>query len=273
MILGIFIVFLSLGSWAKPTFLISYFDAFGGASFNNSTIVATELEKRFSNTEELEIKLCPLQTVFDKSFDQLENCLNEMPQAPLMVLSLGEAICELKVETIARNRDKSYGPDNEGNERHGPIIKGASEYIGLRYPLQEMYCALNPEERKSLIISNDGGSFVCNHLMYQMGHHYPQFQFGFIHVPAHNCEGLELKNFKAIEKLEKMLLGLVDASTKPAKGVNLPHWENQSRFPVERQELRVLRQQNSEGACLNEFTGRLKSHDVWDWFRSLKQMN
>lgn len=259
--------------WAKPTILISYFDAFGGAKFNNSSIISSELVKRFDARDELQIEICPLNTVFDKSFRQLEYCINQIAEEPLMILGLGEAICNLKVETIARNKDKTYGPDNEGNERQGTIIKGVEDYIGLRYPLHEMYCSLKPEERKTIVVSNDAGSFVCNNLMFKMAHYYPQYQFGFIHVPAHKCDDLVVKNLDVTNQLEKMLIGVIEAFKKPARGSSLPHWENQYRFPVERQSLKDLRNENSKDECLQEFTAKLKSHDSWNWFRNLKHHN
>ena len=271
--LSLFTLFITLSVWARPTVLVSYFDAFGEAPFNNSDLVAQNLRLKFTNHPKLEIQFCALNTVFDKSLNQLEACINQLTQRPIMVLGLGEAICELKVETIARNKDKTFGPDNEGNERDGQIIKNGVDFIGLRYPLHEMYCALNSNERKQIVISNDAGGFVCNNLMYQMSYIYPDLQFGFIHVPAHNCENLQSKNELVTQSLQKMLIGLIEAYEKPATLINLPHWENQNRLPIEKEDIKYLRQQVRDNECLQEFVEKLKPGDFWSWFRNLKHHN
>jgi hypothetical protein len=136
-----------------------------------------------------------------------------------------------------------------------------------------MYCALAPEERREIIISNDAGSFVCNNLIFKMNYYHPHHQFGFIHVPAHNCDNLEQKNKTTVEKLEKMLIKIVDASTRPSYAINLPHWENQFRLPVEKHEIKVIREQSPKGSCLREFTSKLKSPDIWNWFKISKHHN
>jgi pyrrolidone-carboxylate peptidase len=271
--LSIFTLFITFSVWAKPTILISYFDAFGGAPFNNSATVAQDLRRKFTNHPKLEIKFCALNTVFDKSLNQLEACINQLTQPPMMILGLGEAICDLKVETMARNKDKTFAPDNEGNERNGQIVKNGVDFLGLRYPLHEMYCALNSNERNQIVISNDAGGFVCNNLMYQMSHIYSDFQFGFIHVPAHNCENLQLKNEVVTKFLQKMLIGLIEAFEKPAPSITLPHWENQNRLPVEKDDIKYLQQQTRDNECLQEFTEKLKPRDFWNWFRNLKHHN
>ncbi len=245
----LFIYLFSLSAWAKPIVLISYFDAFGNAPFNNSEVVARALTKRFSNHPELELTVCPLQTVFDKSFYELQNCINELPKAPKLVLGLGEYGCKLKVETIIRNRDHTEGPDNDGMERKNSLIleNGPSE-IGLNYPLPAMYCGLLESERRSIELSNHAGSFVCNNVAYQFTNTFHEIPFGFIHVMAHNCAGLASKNQEALEILSKMIL---KASTS----------EGMERLKTKKLELQGLRKKYSSDQCLSEFYKRTKGID------------
>ena len=250
-LLGLF-VFSSAGL-AKPLVLVTYFDAFNGASFNNSERIAKTLEARLNTTDSVfELKLCALNTVFDRAFAQTQDCLKALTQPPLLVIGLGESTCQLKVETIMRNNDKTHGPDNAGNERNQAIIAEGPKYLGLRYPLPQMYCGLTSSERNSLDVSNNAGSFVCNNTAYQVSYYHPELQYGFIHVPANNCFNLDRKTEAAVIKLEKML----------SKGVTyLLDNENEERLPTTKQEIKNLKQEYRDQECMYEFFNRTKAGD------------
>ena len=245
----LFFFLFSISAWTKPIVLISYFDAFDNAPFNNSGVVAQGLFKRFANHPDLELRICPLQTVFDKSFYELQNCINELPKAPKLVLGLGEYGCKLKVETIIRNRDHTEGPDNDGIEReNSPILQNGPREIGLNYPLPGMYCALQQDERKLIEVSNNAGSFVCNNVAYQFTNTFHEIPFGFIHVISHHCSELVPKTHEALDILSKMIL---KASTS----------ERAERLKTKKQELQELRKKYSTDQCLKEFYQRTKGID------------
>lgn len=245
------LLLLSPSLWAKPLVLLSYYDAFGEAPFNNSQVIAKEVYKEMQNTS-VELHLCALNTVFDKSYNQLEDCLKGLDRSPELVLGLGEAACEMKVEMVGRNLDKTFGPDNEGQERNNtPIVPHGEKYLGFTYPLAEMYCALEKDERKNIVVSNSAGSFVCNNTAYQFSHFYPGLASGFIHVPANNCQGLEEKNKIIIQKLVKMI----------KRGSELTA-ENAPRLPTTKKEINEARQ-NLPGneSCQQEFFKRARGVD------------
>ena len=256
-VLILFTLFWNI-AWAKPSVMISYFDAFNGASFNNSQRVANELANRLNTRESpLTITLCPLRTVFDKAYGQLENCLQASAERPLMVISLGESTCDLKIETMVINNDKSLSPDNEGGNRYNTqIISGAPYLLGLHYPLPQMYCALNPRERKSVVISKNPGSFVCNNTAYQTSSYYPSVSYGFIHVPAHNCLFLRRKTEQAITHLEKMLKKGVTYLLGEKLEEKLPHASNEVRLPTQSTEILELIRLYQKDECLVEFFNR-----------------
>ncbi len=256
-VLILFTLFWNI-AWAKPSVMISYFDAFDGASFNNSQKVANELANRLNTRESpLTITLCPLQTVYDKAYGQLENCLKASAERPVMVISLGESTCDLKVETMVINNDKSLSPDNEGvNRDNTPIISGAPYLLGLHYPLPQMYCALNPRERKSVEISKNPGSFVCNNTAYQISYDYPNVLHGFIHVPAHNCLFLKRKTEQAVTHLEKMLKKGVTYLLGEQLEEKLPHSSNEVRLPIQTNEVLELIKLYQKNECLVEFLNR-----------------
>lgn len=246
--LALFFLLYSFVSWSRPLVLVGHFDAFGNAPFNNSTRVAETVARDLALRGEIEIVLCPLQTVFDKSFHQLEDCLKALPGTPDLVLGLGESNCNLKIELMARNKDKTKGPDNDGIERDNlQIIPGSPAEIGFTYPLPKMYCALPEKDRKQVEVSNDAGSFVCNNLAYQFTERYPELSFGFIHVPANNCRDLEKKTSFAAGALPLMIKAALD--------------HGPVRLPVRKKELEVLRESTKSDKCLSEFYRRAKGVD------------
>ncbi len=243
------LLLFSATAWGKSLVVVSFFDAFGGASFNNSERVARALEARFRNHPTLTVHLCGLETVFERSFGQLEDCVRSLPTEPVLVLGLGETGCNLKAEIMGRNLDHSFGPDNSGTMRKSsPIDPDGPQELGLRYPLAQMYCALSPGERRQMVVSNDAGSFVCNNVAYQYARRYPEQRFGFIHVPSNDCRNLERKSEESIVALEKMIIAASATEASP-------------RLPVRKIELQVLREQHRGDRCLSEFYKRAKGAD------------
>ena len=270
----IFLGFMAFNAWSKPLVMISYFDPFNGSQFNNSERIAIELAATFKSEDSpLEVKLCALNTIFDKAYAQLEDCLKSLSVQPVMVISLGEATCELKIETMMRNNDKTHGPDNAGNERSNTtIIPGAPEALGMHYPLPQMFCGLTKEERKNLEISNSAGSFVCNNTGYQMSYYYPQLTYGFIHVPASNCSHLIKRSELALAQLKTMIPKGVTYLLDTKFDESLPHASNEIRLPVKRDELRQLRDKYQDNECLSEYLKRSRSENSKSLF-SLGVMN
>jgi len=260
----IFLTLITSTVWAKPLVVVSYFDSFNRAPFNNSEKIAKALEARLGiENSEIEIKLCALNTIFDQAYAQTEECLKSSPQRPVMVIALGESTCQLKVETMMRNNDKTQGPDNSGISRNNSkIIHGAPEVIGLRYPLPQMYCSLSMQERIDIDLSNNAGSFVCNNTAFQMSYHYPEIQYGFIHVPANNCQNLTQKSDSATMMLEKMILSAVSYLQATDGDVRLPHASNETRLPTRKDEIRKLRRHyDNKDNCINEYLKRSKGAD------------
>lgn len=246
---GLLLIFFSFSAWSRPLVLVGHFDAFGKAPFNNSEKIAKRLLEKLKDHPEFELKLCGLNTIFVKSSYQLEDCLKAQTRTPKLVLGLGEANCNFKIETMARNLDNTVGPDNDGIERHNTVIlPEADEVIGLNYPLAKMYCSLSDKERKDLQVSNHAGSFVCNNLAFQFAHLYPDLTFGFIHVPSHHCRNLERKDVVTLDNLEKMITAAVKTTEF-------------KRLSTTKSELKKLRETYKDNQCLSEFYKRTKGID------------
>lgn len=250
------LLILSLSSaWAKPLVMISYFDAFNGAPFNNSERIARELESRLNHASSpITVKLCELKTIYDVSYAQTEECLKALPESPVMVIGLGETGCDLKVENMMKNYDYNRGPDNAGNSRSAVIVQGAPELLGLRYPLPQMYCALSKAEKKKIVLSSNAGTFVCNNTAYLMTHFHPEIQYGFIHVPRNKCENLAEKTSESIAMLEKMIPKGVSYLLGDKEDSFLPHTNNGNRLPTTKDAFKVLRKAYSKkDACLEDY--------------------
>lgn len=251
--LVLFFLVFSGTLWARPLVLLSYFDPFGGARVNNSETVARALlEKAQQETLPFELKLCKVQTKFDVSHEELKDCLNGLPERPLLVLGLGETGCNLKLELMARNLDKTRAPDNAGVERRNtPIVPGAPRAIGLTYPVAQMYCALEPKEQKLVVISSNAGSFVCNNLAFQTSWFETDLFHGFIHVPMHTCRNLTRINEGVVGQLQKMITRGVEVAQKSAP----------ARLPVFSEEFDRIRSEIREDPCEERFWERARAFD------------
>ena len=184
-----------------------------------------------------------------------------------MVIALGETGCDLKVELMGRNLDRTKGPDNAGIERRGtPIVPGAAPALGLTYPLPEMYCSLPSEVRSQVIVSNSAGSFVCNNLAYQMSYSEVDLNFGFIHVPSHTCRNVKSQNEKIVSALITMISRGMEVSLETPE---------RPRLPVTKAELEILRKSSGD-ACMSSFYKAARAYDEkswWDVFNSSARMN
>jgi pyrrolidone-carboxylate peptidase len=251
-------------AWAKPIVMISYYDAFNRAPFNSSEKVAKALAQRLNTSEtSFEIRLCALNTIFDRAYAQSEDCLKNLPESPVLFLGLGESTCDLKIETMMRNNDRTFGPDNAGNTRSNTAsVAGAPAVIGLRYPLPQMFCALNSSEKRSVVLSNNAGSFVCNNTAYQMTNFHPEIQYGFIHVPSNNCRDVANKTEAAIVILNKMIKQAVGVLISNEELEGLPHRNNDIRLSTKKEELKKLRKfYDKNNDCLSDYLKRVKGAD------------
>ena len=236
--------------------IIAHFDPFDGASFNNSETVAKSLAGGLK-AKGIDVKLCPLKTSFQKAYKAFDQCLKAAGPTDL-VIGIGETGCKLKVEYVGRNLDKTYGPDNDGENRNNtPIIPGGRDFLSLRYPLPQMYCGLSPKERSLVTLSNDAGSFVCNNVAYQMRHYHPEQMIGFFHVPSHNCKNLTELNKQNVSILEKMIIAGINTKDN---GSFLPHSTNNEEMPITKTEIRNARDSFSQN-CYQEFYKNIKGVD------------
>lgn len=164
--------------------LVTGFDPFGGESVNPAWEAVKSLADRINGAAVKKIKI---PVVFGRSAEVVRQAIEEY--APDVVLNVGQAggRSAISIERVAINVDDARIPDNAGNQPIDmPIqLNGASAYFS-KLPLKAMVGAI----KKTGIageVSNTAGTFVCNHMMYQVHYliatEFPGIRGGFIHVP------------------------------------------------------------------------------------------
>lgn len=164
--------------------LVTGFDPFGGEKINP----ALEAIKGLADTiKGAEIKKLEIPTVFNKSAEVVQKAIEEFQ--PDYVLNIGQAggRYEISPERVAINVDDARIADNEGNQPiDAPIKEDGDAAYFTQLPVKAMVTAIKNAGIPGAV-SNTAGTFVCNHIMYQVQYmihtNFPKIKGGFIHVP------------------------------------------------------------------------------------------
>ena len=164
--------------------LVTGFDPFGGEQVNPALEAVKSLPSVIHGAE---ICWVEIPTVFYKSAEVLEAEIDRYQ--PDVVLCIGQAggRASLTPERVAINQDDARIPDNQGNQPIDTPIRldGEAAYFST-LPIKAMVQAIK-EEGLPASVSNSAGTFVCNHLMYQVLYladkKFPNMRAGFMHIP------------------------------------------------------------------------------------------
>lgn len=164
--------------------LITGFDPFGGEEINPALEAVKLLP---DNIEGHTIDKLEIPTVFHISKHVLEVRMKQYDYD--IVLAIGQAggRFELTPERVGINVDDARIADNEGQQPIDECIQqdGAAAYFS-NLPVKRMTEAIKANGVPARL-SNTAGTFVCNHILYQLGYlhatQFPRIKFGFIHVP------------------------------------------------------------------------------------------
>ncbi|MGW7947113.1 pyroglutamyl-peptidase I [Staphylococcus xylosus] len=164
--------------------LITGFDPFGGEEINPALEAVKLLP---DNIEGHTIDKLEIPTVFHESKHVLEVRMKQYDYD--IVLAIGQAggRFELTPERVGINVDDARIADNEGQQPIDECIQqdGAAAYFS-NLPVKRMTEAIKANDVPARL-SNTAGTFVCNHILYQLGYlhatQFPHIKFGFIHVP------------------------------------------------------------------------------------------
>ncbi|MEN9723309.1 MAG: pyrrolidone-carboxylate peptidase [Pseudomonadota bacterium] len=203
-----------------PKILITHFDPFGGALENASKKVAHRVAELLQGS--FEVVVCELPTEYDRASQVARSCWQQAHQSPggevSLVLSLGEARCRVKFETMAHNRDDTPElADNAGVIRQTtPIDPEGPASVSMPFPWNEVLSQLQltQEEQSIVEVSTDPGAFVCNNTAYRLARFFSssastlphrRTPYTFIHVPNHRCEDANRLHELSASTIQKLI--------------------------------------------------------------------
>ena len=164
--------------------LITGFEPFGGESINPSWEAVRHLPDTIAGAEVIKLQI---PTVFGRTADVVRDAVLE--HEPDVVVSVGQAGGRFMVspERVAINMDDGRIPDNDGKQPIDTPIRpdGPPAYFSS-LPIKAMVNAMRAAGVPA-VVSNTAGTYVCNHIMYQVlymiDREFPGKRGGFIHVP------------------------------------------------------------------------------------------
>lgn len=165
--------------------LITGFDPFGGGKVNPSWEAVKKLPNKIDGIDIVKLEI---PTVFRKSGRILFEAIEK--EKPNIVICVGQGgkRCDISIERIAINIDDAGREDNEGNKPEGDIIfeDGKNAYFS-NLPIKSIVEEIKKEGIPASI-SNNAGTYVCNHIMYSLLYYLEKkglknVRGGFIHIP------------------------------------------------------------------------------------------
>src|SRR5699024_10566618 len=164
--------------------LVTGFDPFGGEAVNPALEAVKLLPDTIAGAE---IHTLEIPTVFHKSAEVVREAIKKIQ--PDVVLAVGQAGGRFAVtpERVAINIDDARIPDNEKNQPIDvPIHEDGESAYFTKLPVKAMVAAMK-KAGVPAAVSNTAGTFVCNHIMYQVLYmidkEFPDMLGGFVHVP------------------------------------------------------------------------------------------
>ena len=164
--------------------LVTGFEPFEDEPINPSWEAVRRLPDMVDGAEVIKLEI---PVVFGKSAEVVRSAIQE--HDPDVIVSVGQAggRTAMNPERVAINVDDGRIPDNEGNQPIDETIRddGPTAYF-TKLPVKAMVTAMR-QAGVPAAVSNSAGTYVCNHIMYQVlymiDHEFPGKRSGFIHVP------------------------------------------------------------------------------------------
>jgi pyroglutamyl-peptidase len=166
--------------------LLTGFEPFGGDVVNPSWEIARALDG--STVGGAQVVACQLPCVFGRAPQVLRQALAQGPFALVVALGMAGSRTGLSFERIAVNLDDAPIPDNAGQQPvdRAVLPQGPAAYFST-LPVKRMVDTVRAAGIAA-DTSQTAGTFVCNHVFYQLMHglaRTPHAPFaGFVHVPV-----------------------------------------------------------------------------------------
>ena len=163
--------------------LLSGFEPFGDRPTNQSWAVA----EKFAGEKDIDIVRLPV------SYSDAHRILiNKLESSDYdLVLMMGETSSttdSIRLERVALNFKDAAMPDNDGLTAYDEaIVAGAPAAYFTAFPLKKIAGALNDNGHR-VKITNSAGTFVCNHVYFNILHYLSENNQSlialFVHLPA-----------------------------------------------------------------------------------------
>ena len=172
--------------------------------------------RRLPDTVEgAEVIKVQIPTSFGRSADVVHAAILE--HDPDVVVGVGQAggrfaICP---ERVAINVDDGRIPDNDGNQPIDTPIRPDGPPAYFQFTARQGDGHGHEESGHPALVSNTAGTYVCNHIMYQVlymiDHEFPEKRGGFVHVPYTPQQ--------VVDKPGQPALGIEDMATALGAGL------------------------------------------------------
>ncbi|MBW1606145.1 pyroglutamyl-peptidase I [Lactobacillus sp. Sy-1] len=169
----------------------------------------------------------PLPTEFEKSTNLITNLIDRV--RPNLVLNLGQANGRngITPELAAFNMDDAQIPDNAGYQpERRPIRSDGEEKYFSNLPIKAIVRNIRDIGVESRI-STSAGSYVCNHVMYEVQYllhkKYPDMKAGFIHVPSNYSENYEIPTMALDDEVNAIEIALMTAIYHLSDDIAIEH--------------------------------------------------
>ena len=177
-----------------PCILLSGFEPFGHHKTNPSMTLVQGLHNQPFGPDAV-FKSCVLPVVRQDCIQQLLQSITKSQPIGVIAFGVSSRPC-ISLERIAINIDDFPIPDNAGNHVcDQTIVKNAPLAYRSTLPLKTFRTILK-EAGFTAEISQSAGSYVCNHLFFQLQHAMAKtgIPSGFIHIPSQNILPHDLKS-------------------------------------------------------------------------------
>ena len=179
--------------------LVTGFDPFGGEAVNPSIETVNRLPDVIAGAKIIKLEI---PTSCHRSLQVIEKAI--VRYDPDVVLSIGQAggRADITVERIGINVDDYDIPDNDGSRPvDEPVAADGPDAYFVTVPIKAMVRRIR-EKGIPASISNTAGTFVCNHVIYEVCHliasGYPGKRSGFIHIPYLPRQVIDKKNMPSM---------------------------------------------------------------------------
>lgn len=164
--------------------LVTGFDSFGEDRINPALEAVKRLPDNIAGAKIIKLEI---PTKFNISAEVVKEAIENYK--PDYVLNVGQAGGRFAItpERVAINLDDGRIADNAGYQPLNQTIQsdGATAYF-TQLPIKAMTKAIR-EVGLPATVSNSAGTFVCNHIFYQVQYQrakfFPDIKAGFIHIP------------------------------------------------------------------------------------------